>query len=213
LPGDGPVPPGWRASTGINGGPLFEAGLSAAGSAIGWLSELVGTSPAELIRRSSNSPPGANGVIALPWLNGARAPWWRSQARATFLGVTSATSAGDLARALYEGVAHDIRRCLGALAERPRSLWLTGGGATEPVWQQVVSGITALPFDDDKAVDAAAIGAARLAMVSPPGVATHDTPPDRATGSHQPDPEMVASYFELSKQHDAAAEAVIGSLG
>ncbi len=48
---------------------------------------------------AGESPPGANGVLAVPWLDGARAPWWRDDARAGFMGLSAAHEPKDLARA------------------------------------------------------------------------------------------------------------------
>ena len=206
LPLDGAVPAGWRASTHVDGRQLAEAGLSAAGAAIGWLGRLVGAAPGELATLAAETPRGANGVIALPWLNGARAPWWRPDARATFLGVTSATTPGELARAVYEGVAHDVRRALEQLAVAPEALTIVGGGASDACWQQALGGITGLPLSLMHDGDAAVIGAAELAL--PEGVQI----PPVAAGRLQPDPAAVDRYAELSRLHDAAATAVLGSL-
>ena len=62
-------------------------GLSAAGSFLAWLGRLLGRPVDELAARAADSPLGARGVIAVPWLDGARAPWWRDDARAGFVGL------------------------------------------------------------------------------------------------------------------------------
>ena len=70
-----------------DGGWLLEGGLSAAGSFLAWLGRLLDRTPDELARLAAESPPGARGVVAVPWLDGARAPWWRDDARAGFMGL------------------------------------------------------------------------------------------------------------------------------
>jgi xylulokinase len=197
------VPPGWRASLGVDGGTLAEAGLSAA-SALGWLSERLAIPTTELQGLAARSPAGANGVIALPWLNGARAPWWRPDARLTVCNETAATGPGDLARALYEGVAHDLRRALAQLPAAPRALRLAGGGAHDACWQQVLSGITGLPLTVYGA-DMAAIGAAQLTMAADAHV---ELSPEARV---DPEPTLVAQYAELAQAHDAAAATALGS--
>jgi xylulokinase len=206
------VPAGWRASLHVDGRTLAEAGLSAAGSALVWLSEQVAMSTTDLQALAASAPPGANGVICLPWLNGARAPWWRPDAQMTFLGVNEATTPGDRARAIYEGVAHDLRRSLAQLAEPPRSLKLAGGGSEAPVWRHVLGGITGLPIGSTVGGDAAAIGAAWLGSS---GATTGAAGGGVRVGIQKmqiPDRAAVVAYAELSKEHDAAAGAVLGSL-
>ncbi len=202
LPLDDDAPTGWRESRTVDGGRLAEAGLSAAGAALGWLSERSGVAVGELSKRAALSQPGANGVVALPWLNGARAPWWRPDAQMTVLHETG--DVADTARAIYEGVAHDIRRALAQLPQRPTALLLAGGGADDPCWQQCLSGVTGLPLEIHGA-DAAAIGAAQL------------TVPQRATSSPAarvaPDQPSVSKYAELAEVHDAAAASALGLSG
>jgi sugar (pentulose or hexulose) kinase len=157
----------------------------------------------ELTALAADVPPGAHGVIALPWHGGARAPWWRSDVDATWVGVTAATTPGELARAVYEGVAHDIRRALARLPQRPRELRLAGGGTDDPVWRDVIGGVTGIPTAVGAGADAGAIGAAMLA-------ARVDSPP-RTTAPVAPDPGLVAAYADLAITHDAAAAAVLES--
>ena len=91
-----------------DGGWLLEGGLSAAGSFLGLVGRLLDRTPDELARLAGESPPGARGVVAVPWLDGARAPWWRDDARAGFMGLGAAHGASDLARAVIESVAWDV---------------------------------------------------------------------------------------------------------
>ncbi len=63
-------------------------------------------------RRGRSRPPGARGLVAVPWFGGARAPWWRDGARAGFVGASLDHDAGDFARAAVESVAAEVRRCL-----------------------------------------------------------------------------------------------------
>ena len=73
-------------------------------------------------RRRPRARPGAGGVLVLPWFAGARAPWWRADAHAAFIGLTDAHGPGELARGVVEGIALDVARCLELIApERPRS--------------------------------------------------------------------------------------------
>ena len=114
-----PSPAGAVVTRAADGGWLLEGGLSAAGSFLAWLGRLLGRSSDELATLAAASPPGANGVIAVPWLDGARAPWWRDDARAGFMGLGSAHGPGDLSRAVIEAVAWDVLRCMEVVTVGP----------------------------------------------------------------------------------------------
>ena len=58
------------------------------------------------------SPPGANGCMLLPFFQGRATPQWNPQATASFTNVTLSTTRGDMARALLEGIAYEIRNNL-----------------------------------------------------------------------------------------------------
>ncbi len=68
-----PSPAGAVVTRGADGGWLLEGGLSAAGSFLAWLGRLVDRPVDELATKAAESPPGARGVIAVPWLDGAQA--------------------------------------------------------------------------------------------------------------------------------------------
>ena len=149
-----------------DGGWMLEGGLSAAGSFLAWLGRVCGRDSDDLARLAADSPPGARGVVAVPWLDGARAPWWRDDARAGFVGLASAHDAGDLARAVLESVAWEVERCLVAVTSgRPGGppavgLTLGGAGTGVPLWVDVLTSVTALPATRRRSGEAASAGAA-----------------------------------------------------
>jgi len=156
-----PLPDGLLATRGARGGWLLEGGLSAAGALVAWVAGLTGASVAECMAQAALSPPGARGVIALPWLGGARAPWWRPDAGAGFLGLGPAHGAGDLTRAAVEAVAADIARCLEAGGTAPVALMLAGGAA-DPTWVDILTGVVGVPGVRRRCADSASVGAALL---------------------------------------------------
>ena len=135
-----PSPAGAVVTRAAEGGWLLEGGLSAAGSFLAWLGTLIDRTPDELARLASESPPGARGVVAVPWLDGARAPWWRDDARAGFMGLGSAHGASDLARAVMEAVAWDVLRVMEVVTvgrlggSTAAGVTLGGIGSRLPVW-------------------------------------------------------------------------------
>lgn len=92
---------------------------------------------------AESSPPGANGVMYLPYLLGERSPWWDLSARGAFIGLSGSTTPGDMARAVMEGVGFNLKMILDILqGTLPlRQLTVIGGGAESPVWMQILADI------------------------------------------------------------------------
>jgi len=186
-------PPGFALSRGALGGHVLEAGLSAAGAAVEWLSRLTGSTVLQLADQAATSPAGARGVIALPWLNGARAPWWQPGARATFANLTAAHDAGDLARAVWEAVADDVARCVERLDGAVEGVVAAGGGVAGPLWLEVLSAATGGPVTLRRSGEAASAGACRVAAVA---LGQDDNWPldaiNPVTARVRPDPDLAA---------------------
>jgi gluconokinase len=89
-------------------------------------------------------PPGAGGVVCLPFLAGERSPNWNLSARACFLGLKLDHGAGHLARSLLEGVAFRLRSVLRLLVElNPgiREVRASGGFTNSPLWLRIVGNV------------------------------------------------------------------------
>jgi xylulokinase len=203
-----PVPPGVVVTRGASEGWLLEGGLSAAGSLLRWLSSLTGLDPGSLMARAATAPPGARGVVALPWLGGARAPWWRGRARGAFLGLSFTHDAADLARAAVEAVAFDVRRALAATGAPATSVTLTGTEGTSALWGEVVSAVTGLPALRRRSGASASVGAALLAAPAigmEPDLERLDPVVEVVT----PDPAAMTRYAEIALQLDEVAATVV----
>ncbi len=216
LPGRPDRPPsGVVLSRAADGRWLAEGGLSAAGSWLAWLADLCGRTPEALAALATTSPPGARGVVATPWLEGARAPWWRPEAGAAFLGLGPAHGAADLARAAVESVAWEVARCLDAVAARRpagppvEALALAGGGAARPVWVEALTGITGHRAVIRRSGQAASAGAALLAASA---LGRHEDLDglDPVERWHRPGPDLVETYAAGRPGADRAAAAVLG---
>jgi len=197
-----PLPEGAVLSRGAEGGWLLEGGLSAAGSFLAWLGRMTGRDPDDLAIQATQSPPGARGVVAVPWLDGARAPWWRDDARAGFVGIGAAHGPGDLARAVIEAVAWEVARCLqvvtaGRAGGSPAvGLTLGGAGSGIPLWLEVLTAITALPAARRRSGEAASAGAALLAAKACDLPLSLDLL-DPLAAEILPNPTTVAAYRAL----------------
>jgi xylulokinase len=94
------------------------------------------------------SPPGARGLLYLPYLMGERSPRWNPMARGAFIGLTIRHRHVDLLRAVLEGITFNLRVILEAFlnqgAQIP-ALRLIGGGARSIVWNQIMADIFGIP--------------------------------------------------------------------
>jgi xylulokinase len=205
------VPAGLRATRGALGGWLLEGGVSAAGSLLEWLSGLASSTVETLLAEAEDSPPGARGVVALPWLGGARAPWWREDVGAAFLGLGPGHRRGDLARAAVEGVAFEIGRCLES--GRAERLVLAGGGAASPLWSSVLGAVTGLPVLRRRSSEAASVGAAVLAASALPATVAYDVDAvNPVVAESAPEQSAVEGYRAVREVSDRSARAFLDAV-
>ena len=142
----------------------------AAGGALRWWRDLVGKGGYdELSALAEQSPPGAEGLLFLPYLTGERTPHLDPRARGAFFGLTSRHDLSHLTRAVMEGVAFSLRDSLeimAGLGANPNQIRATGGGARSPFWRQLLADILGRPIVRTVADEGPAYGAALLAGVA-----------------------------------------------
>jgi xylulokinase len=154
-----------------------------------------------LCKEAEALPPGADGIIFLPCLQGAMAPEWNGAARGTFYGLTLAHTRAHLTRALLEGSAFALRDILEAMRGAGLDvarLTIVGGGAKGPLWRQIKADVTGLPVRVPVSVETTATGAAILAAVTSD---VHATIADAVEAfvafrpeGHSPDPAATEAY-------------------
>jgi xylulokinase len=113
-------------------------------------------------------PPGAEGLVYLPCMQGAMAPEWNGAARGAFYGLTLHHTRAHMTRALLEGSAYALRDILEAMRDaglETRRLTIVGGGAKGALWRQIKADVTGLPVRVPASVETTATGAAILAAV------------------------------------------------
>jgi xylulokinase len=129
--------------------------------------DLLGLEISALNQKASAAPPGAEGIILLPYFNGERTPAL-PEARASFHGLTSAnTTPENLCRAAMEGATMGLRYGLDILKQHgvvPREIRLVGGGAKSPLWRQIVADLFGCSVISPVSTEAGAMGAVIQAM-------------------------------------------------
>ena len=142
---------------------IVAASMVTAGGNVEWARRLLrfpggdaaarGASPKDFDTAAAAAPPGSDGVLFLPHLNGERSPFTDATARGCFVNLSPATTAGHACRAVLEGVAYNYRSLADAVAapndEGPSALCpmpFLGGGANSPLWTQIIADATRRPL-------------------------------------------------------------------
>lgn len=110
----------------------------------GWL----GVSEDQLSRLAAGAAPGASRAVLVPYFDGERTPN-RPGASGTLVGLDTATTREQIARAAFDGVAcgllDGLDALVGATGIAPRRIFLVGGGARSSGYQRAVADLSGLP--------------------------------------------------------------------
>jgi xylulokinase len=114
--------------------------------------------------------PGSNYLLFTPWLYGERAPIDDCYVRAAFLNLSAEHTREDMLRAVYEGVAYNIRWIVEIVEEKFKFslpyLRIIGGGAKGKPWMQILADTTQRRIESVcEPQEAGAVGAALVAAV------------------------------------------------
>jgi xylulokinase len=197
--------------------------MQAAGGAYDWLERLLRdetkTSPlyAALDAAACDVRPGASGLLFLPYLLGERSPHWNPLARATFIGLAMPHQRGELARAVLEGVAFNLRHILDILRSQGvqvEAMRLIGGGSQSRLWRQILADVYNLPLLRlSLSAEATALGAAIAGGIGvglyPDYSVVHDLIP--ASQAEKPNPATRPRYealYQLFKESYVALEPI-----
>ena len=139
----------------------------AGGASLGWLTGLSGRSADELSALAAGLPPSQRVPLFLPHLQGERAPLWDIRSRGVFARLDGGCGAGELTRALMEGVAFSARLAFAAVEASAGAtvdtLHLGGGGARSDVWCQIRADALGKVLRRVKVLNAGTVGAAMIA--------------------------------------------------
>ena len=200
--------------------------MQTAGSSLAWLkNELcslekacgaeLGLSPYELINGEiEKSPPGANGILFLPYLLGERTPRWNPDAKGAFLGLTLEHKRADVLRAVMEGVTLNLSYILDIFrAQVPiREITVIGGGAKAAVWRRIMADVyQADILKPNYLEEATSMGAAIIGGVGS-GVFKNFDVADRflqITDRTTPDPALAAVYAEAKELLNDSYDALV----
>jgi xylulokinase len=200
--------------------------MQCAGGSYDWLERLLrGGSETrlydEMSAAAASVEPGARGLLFLPYLIGERSPHWNPLARGVFVGLTMSHGRAEMARAVLEGVAFNLKMILDAFLEQGSAIHamrLIGGGARSALWRQILADVYGLPILRPALLaEATSLGAAIAGGVGvgifPDFRVAHTLV--RVEEAEQPDPahsQHYAALYELFQKTYAALEPIFEQL-
>lgn len=202
------VSPAFRTMCGgIPGTHMLETVLLGGTYTVDWLLKtLLGRSPSTAARlrfQLDNSldliPPGAEGLVVIPYWNSAMTPYWDSSASGIILGLRGYHRREHIYRAILEGIALELRLHYEGveteLGEHIQQLVVMGGGAQNGRWCQIIADVTGKTVARAERVEAAALGAGMLAA------AAGGLYPDVAAAAEAMAPEILDSFQPDSRNY------------
>lgn len=138
------------------------------GSSVKWICEILHVITIEELENiARQSIPGASGVIFLPFLAGIGSPDFDSKVNGAFLGLTLARTRSDIARAVFEGIAFEMRRILDAMEHYSpvRQMIVSGGTGGQAMIYQILANLTGRRLFLSNVPETTLLGAAILAWM------------------------------------------------
>ncbi|HLI06287.1 MAG TPA: xylulokinase [Ktedonobacteraceae bacterium] len=177
----GPVPRVHTFNHAVPGAWYLMGVTQGAGLSLRWVRDNIGLPESALQRwteidayellstEAALVPPGSEGLIFLPYLQGERTPHLDAYARGGWIGLTASHTRRNLVRSVLEGVAFSLKDCFTIIEEQGLELEqmrATGGGAKSPLWRQIIADVLGVELVTTNATEGPAFGAALLAGVA-----------------------------------------------
>jgi glycerol kinase len=192
----------------------LEGFIPTAGAAADWFAR-VGALPAgPELDALLGSAGGDAGIVCVPALQGFGTPSWDAGARGAVLGIGLGTTRADLARAVVDGILHQVADALDAMTEAVAldALWLDGGLARSDRIAQRLADLTGVVVRRTTRTDSTALGAATLAGLAA-GVWERPEALPQIPVELVCEPALAPSERENERGRWAAARAVAAGWG
>lgn len=159
---------------------LLFAEMETAGACLKWIADefyqaeradpKVANVYALMDQKVQTVPPGSDYLVCTPWMYGERAPVADTWVRATFFNLSADHTREHLLRAVYEGVAYNLRWIIEIVEKKfgfPLPvLRVIGGGARGAPWMQIIADVTGRRVESvAHPLEAGAVGIALTAGV------------------------------------------------
>lgn len=206
-------------------------GGTVGGGALGWFRDTFGQSETDAAKlldthafelfsaQVERTAPGANGLLFLPYMAGERTPLWNSHARGVFLGLSYATTRGEILRAMMEGCAFAVNHNLVVAAQHgaaPQEFLGSGGATASAVWCQIKADVYGKPFIVARRADGGegghtlglfALTAHAVGLCDDAGTCVERLLPQRTV--YEPNAQNHARYQELFNIYLSVSEKLL----
>jgi len=156
-------------------GYYYECSLRAGTFAIDWLiRKILNVDPTPgiykaLEHEAGQNAVGSDGLLHLPYLCGAMNPYWDTNARGAFIGLSSSHTRGHIYRSILEGIAFEQLLAVGKVEEavgvKVTAFVAIGGGAANRLWCSILADVTGRRIYVPENKEASGLGAAIAAAV------------------------------------------------
>ena len=120
------------------------------GELLDWWSAVSGRPLVEVLSLAASVPPGAGGVLVLPYHDGERAPRWAPRLRGEIHGLSFGSGAAEISRAVLESAAFGLRH----IQQELRSAGVTmdvmccaGSPARSRLWCSIKASVLEVPVE------------------------------------------------------------------
>lgn len=149
----------------------LEGSVFVAGSAVQWLRDGIQlVSDASETEALARSVENTDGVYFVPAFVGLGAPYWDSEARGAFFGITRGTNRAHIVRATLEAMAFQTRDVFEIMQQESgislKTLRVDGGAAANNLMMQFQSDVLGVDVDRPNVVETTAFGVALMAGLS-----------------------------------------------
>jgi xylulokinase len=162
---------------------------------------------------AGTSPPGANGVIFIPYLLGNRCPFEDPFARASFFNLSLENTKADMARAVLESIAYQMFWMLELSEKEMASIGavrVIGGGARSNLFCRIFADLSGRPVEQtERPQNAGVLGAGILTATCLGAIASLKDASElvQVENRYEPDPtakKLYAKNYEVFKNFHIA---------
>ena len=153
-------------------------------------------------------PPGAEGLLCLPYWAGALTPYWDPHARGSLVGLTGRHGKSHVYRAILEGLAFEQRLLTDGqarvLGEPITDIIALGGGSRSALWCSILADVLQRPVRLAGEAESTCLGSGMLAAAAvglQPGIRQAGESMSSTTRVYEPDDARRTTYDGLYRTY------------